>query len=398
MKIKTDILVVHPFKHHAFHLAAGCIKSGRATKAVFPLYAKGFGALIQKIPGRIGRRASLYKHESLPNESVYSPINLQLGKLLSFLGDPGLFQYKFDEYVCEKIKGGEWTANVLIALQDHMPKSIFMAKKKGFKIWSDQINYSYEATERLECRRRENGLNIHGRDESNNIDILNLADIVTAPSSYALEMIADLARAAENIKIIPYGVDSGRFYPSTTKGEFLQFFVRANTIEKGGDMFLRALAICGPKLLETLQVSELSVFILGNLDNHVSDLLVRLDFDSRIKISNSALPSSDVPGYMRDSSLFIMPSCSESMSLACIEAMQCGLPLLVSKFVGLDDFSKYEIGLQVDLSVESLIDGLIKICQLRSKWGEFSSGSLEYAKSLSWVKYENLVSELALKV
>lgn len=396
--MKTDILLAHPFKHHAFNMAAGCAKSGRDFKAVFPLYNKGLGRLVKYLPGVIGRKASLYSHNDLDDVLVISPFFLQIRKLISFLGDPGDFQFYFDEYVSKKIISGKWQANVLIALQDHMPKTIYAAKNAGWKIWSDQINFSYEASGRIRERRLINNDPRPIRDESDNLEILSVADVITAPSSYALKKISSLSGKAKNIHIVPYGVDSGRFFPAKQKNTKTQFFVRSNTLEKGGDLFLKALSECGSSVISILEIEALDVFILGELDKSLINLMNSLGFDSRINIVSSPLPSLDVPEYMRKSALFIMPSCSESMSLACIEAMQTGLPMLVSKYVGLDSFNDYQIGVEVDLTVESIVEGILFMCNKKDMWPLWSKNSLKYANNLSWESYEDNISRIAKSV
>ena len=55
--ISPDILVAHSQKHHVYHLAAGCVRSGLKTLLLVPLYRKGLAACIANVPGRIGRRA-----------------------------------------------------------------------------------------------------------------------------------------------------------------------------------------------------------------------------------------------------------------------------------------------------------------------------------------------------
>ena len=44
--MKTDVLILHPHKHHLLNLAAGAVQSGRQTVYVTPFYRKGLGALV----------------------------------------------------------------------------------------------------------------------------------------------------------------------------------------------------------------------------------------------------------------------------------------------------------------------------------------------------------------
>ncbi len=394
--MKTDILIIHPYKHHAFHLAVGCKKSGRKFKAVFPFYEKGFAKFFKYIPGVIGKKASGYIHPELKSEEVISSFFWQIRKLFSYFGNPMDFQYSFDEYVSLKIKNGYWSANIIVLLQDHMPKTAFQAHKKGIVIWSDQINYSYEAIERFDLEWNRLGYSGKLRNEADNINILSIATYITAPSAYAYEKINSLARVAKKIKLIPYGVDNNFFYPSNFKNkDSITILVRANSIQKGGAFFLKALEKVGGNFVDLLQVSKVFVNILGNLDSFVLNVLKNSFFDSRVTISYGAIPQADVPGLMRAASIFVMPSLSESMSLACVEAMQCGLPLLVTKYVGVDCFVDGEMGLYVEPTIDSVANGLIKIANNKINWNQWGVNASNAAKELSWDIYEESIARYA---
>lgn len=392
--MNTDILIVHPYKHHAFNLAAGCKKSGLRVKAVFPLYEKGFGAFLKYIPGKIGRKASGYVNDGLDKSDVVSPFFWQIRKLWSFLGDPMDFQIPFDTYVAKKIRQGKWHAKVIVLLQDHMPETARAAKKAGIRLWSDQINYSYEAKDRILAHWRQLGFEKQWRDESDNYEILAMADYVTAPSSYALDAIKKYAVSAKKITVVPYGVDGRKFYPpiSRIQSEQIEFFARANTVAKGGDIFLNAIAQVGTTLVNQLNVERLLITILGDLDDVVKRLMGSLAFDPRISFVHGAVPSADVPNMLRRASVFIMPSLSESMSLACIEAMRCGLPILMSIYVGVDAFKDGAMGIKITPNINSLSTAMLFFAEEKDKWASWGEESKKAADLLSWSTYENEIS------
>ncbi|MEJ0099922.1 MAG: hypothetical protein WDO12_09325 [Pseudomonadota bacterium] len=145
----TQILVAHPYKHHALHLAAGCAQSGRSTAFALPFYRTGLGAAVARIPGAVGRKAAGYFHPALGATTLQSPI-WQLRKLVSFLGDPRSIEVPYDRYVASQILRGRWRAQVVVTLQDHMPLTSAAARQTGAMLWSDQIiNSSVAARARI---------------------------------------------------------------------------------------------------------------------------------------------------------------------------------------------------------------------------------------------------------
>ncbi|HAX22550.1 MAG TPA: hypothetical protein DCY64_19985 [Hydrogenophaga sp.] len=394
--MKTDILVVHPYKHHAFHLAAGCKKSGRETKAAFPLYEKGLGYFLKYIPGKIGKKAAGYVHDELHSKDVISSPYWQIRKLLSFLGDPMKFQLSYDTYVAKKLETHAWQAKTIVLLQDHMPKTARAAKVAGIHLWSDQINYSYEAAERIDAHWKMLGIPRVPRDESDNIEILGLADYITAPSTYARQKIEKLATQSKHFSIIPYGVDSRKFFKSDKKSsDSIVIFARTNSVAKGGNLFLSALSSIGRQFIDTLKKSSLRVIILGELDSEVSRLLTELSFDQRIVFSHGAVPSLEVPKLLRQADLFVMPSLSDSMSLACIEAMQSSLPLIITPFVGIDCFANGKMGIEIEASEESIKNALLLAAESFEQWSDWGANAAQAAKSLSWDAYESAIAKTA---
>ncbi|WP_416050614.1 hypothetical protein [Cupriavidus basilensis] len=119
---KIDILIAHPYKHHVYHLAAGCQRSGWNTKLVVPLYRVGLGRCLASLPGRIGSKARGYYYEELEPNTIVSPLAWQARKLASLSSHSASFESKFDNYVARQIRDGEFKPKVLVTMQDYMPR------------------------------------------------------------------------------------------------------------------------------------------------------------------------------------------------------------------------------------------------------------------------------------
>jgi len=82
------------------------------------------------------------------------------------------------------------------------------------------------------------------------------------------------------------------------------------------------------------------------------------------------------------------------MSLACVEAMQAGLPLLITEFAGIDRFVPGEMGLLIEDNVAS-IEAAITRCLANpgqlARWSEAARGA---AANLSWRDYECAIAAI----
>lgn len=118
----------------------------------------------------------------------------------------------------------------------------------------------------------------------------------------------------------------------------------------------------------------------------------RLPTEIRILARNYA--HAEVPTLLGSASLFVMPSLSESMSLAALEAAGARLPLILSKFCGIDDFVDGIHGIEVDDEVESLAAGLLDVFSKQADWLDWGKNARTLAENYSWDRYEQAVGEL----
>ena len=398
---RFDFLVAHPVKHHAFNLAAGCLKSGRSTLLVTPLYRKGIGAVIARLPGGIGKKMQGYVHCSLPAANVMSPTAWQIRRLFSFLRPAPTFNSDFDSFTADLILRGALRAKHVVTLQDYMPETIRASLQTGSKIWSDQIlNQSDEAMQRIARHYADlSGKFFDIHNEATNREILSLSSVVTYPSKYCAAGSTNFIRPSAIVSYVPYGVDD-RMFGTTLKStkQFVRIVARANTVRKGGHILLRALAECSEKLLLATRGRPLEVVFLGKMEPTVKLVQNQLHFPLGVSIVDVNVPHVDVPSLLSTADLFVMPSLSEGMSLVALEAMQTGLPLILSKFCGVDIFKHGEMGYEVSDAVDSVADALIDAFDHIDNWPEWGANGRRAAAEQTWREYEAQIAELALKL
>jgi glycosyltransferase involved in cell wall biosynthesis len=96
--------------------------------------------------------------------------------------------------------------------------------------------------------------------------------------------------------------------------------------------------------------------------------------------------------------LFLMPTLSEGMSLAAVEAMCSGLPLVISKFSGVDCFVDGEMGVLIEDNVESVEGGISRALADQAQLDRWGRNARAAASGLSWERYEREISSLAARV
>lgn len=145
------------------------------------------------------------------------------------------------------------------------------------------------------------------------------------------------------IKIITNGVDTARFQPIeedkkdalkrelSLSGKKLITFVGALKRKKGLDILLQSWrGLLGMS-------HNLLLILVGRADNHaeyLQRLVKELNLSESVRFVGEV---SDVSRYLGASDIFVLPSRSEGMANALLEAMSCGLPIVATAVGGAKD-------------------------------------------------------------
>lgn len=222
--------------------------------------------------------------------------------------------------------------------------------------------------------------------------LLRLADKVIVVNSEVEALLLSLGIPDERIVRIPNGVDSGFFRPPTADereaarrelgfcpDEVIVLYVGRFEHWKGVDVLIRAWA-----RLPDLGEKKARLVLVG--DGPERDRLMEMVASYRLQ--DSVLPAGaqqDVRRYYWAADCFVLPSRTEGLSNALIEAMACGLPVIASRTGGaLDTVSEGENGYLFGVDDEDdLVDKLVRLsCNsaLRASMGTHARQSIvEYA-------------------
>jgi glycosyltransferase involved in cell wall biosynthesis len=393
-----DFVVAHPLKHHAFQLGAGCVRSGFSTLCYFPLYNKGLLKYIGWIKSPLIEKFSGYHCDGLDKGFVVSNLRFLADRVVARSVDS--YVQRYDNHVSGLIEKGVIKGRVFVSLQDYMPKSVAAAKNKGFIIWSDQIlNNSKTVRESIaKVIRVVDPKYVDGFSQKSNDEVLKNSDFITSPSKYCDEGFLNIARSDAPVFRVSYGVDDTIFRQKVDffTDDEIRVLVRAHNIRKGGVQFLKALYQF--KSESGSYTDKKIVFkIVGEPDSYVKHELSKFQSIPNFEVSYIVVPNRNMPELMRRSDIFIMPSMSESMSLMCVEAMKVGLPLIITKQCGIDNFDD-TMGVEIECTQESILLALDKAFRSLDIWSTWGRGAHEASKKFNWKNYQNDVVNVCKKI
>lgn len=157
-------------------------------------------------------------------------------------------------------------------------------------------------------------------------------DQVLAPSHFVEKSFLENGFPAEKIHRIPYSTDLSVFRPDSSRPPGRPF-----TVINTGGLSLRKGT---PYLLEALRnlkgrIPDLRILLTRQISDSIRPILSKYG-DLPIDWSET-LPPSPLADRLRSADLFILPSLEEGMARTALEAMACGLPVILTPNTGACD-------------------------------------------------------------
>jgi L-malate glycosyltransferase len=134
--------------------------------------------------------------------------------------------------------------------------------------------------------------------------------------------------ASGRVEVVPGGFDPDVFYPATEEPEYDLVIVGRLSPVKRVDVFIDALARAGNMNLTGVVVGD------GPSGPELRERALRRGVADRIHFAGW---QTNVDAWLRKSRLFMLTSDSEGLSQAMVQAMMCGLPVIVSDVGDLKD-------------------------------------------------------------
>ena len=195
-----------------------------------------------------------------------------------------------------------------------------------------------------------------------------------------------LGFAAERVVLFPWGIDLTQFKPGPPsdlikrlgwQDRFVLLSLRSWEPIYGVDVVVKAFADA------TLENDDLRLLLLGggSLAPMVQGLINRYQLSDKIYLGGQ-VKQADLPSFYRSANLYISASHSDGSSVSLLEALACGVPVLVSDIPGNKEWitPEKEGWLFEDGQDAQLKEGILKAVSQRNQASQISEAAFETAK------------------
>jgi len=210
--------------------------------------------------------------------------------------------------------------------------------------------------------------------------LLKHTDKIIAPSQ-ELALKSTIVKPSEEIIYIPNGVDTDRFNPDIRPYDIRTLY----SIPKDGLILLCPRRL-DPKngihyLIESAayvlrEISNVYFLIVGDGDKPYREYLEKLSYEKGVSgktVFAGKVNNTHMPGYYSSCDIVVLPSLVEATSVAGLEGMACGKPIIGTKVGGIPEIvTNKENGLLVaPANPQSLAQAIIALLKDRDKCRDF---------------------------
>lgn len=236
----------------------------------------------------------------------------------------------------------------------------------------------------------------------------NELDLITTPTETASGFLLE-TRVSVPVRSVSNGVDTVEFrpYPNFDKRaacrkygmnpEKVKFiYVGRQEEDKRPDLLIRGLAILkerGRKDIELILVGQ------GNHTEKFQALVEQLNVKEDVRFLGY-IPNQQLPSVLQAADIFAMPSPDEGQSIATLEAMACGLPVLAANARALPELVEHEVNgyLFESLNAVSAADGMEYLANHRTDWKKMGQAGRTKAEAhgleKTIINYSEIYSQL----
>ncbi len=225
---------------------------------------------------------------------------------------------------------------------------------------------------------------------------MDVADLIVCVSEFTRKtVISKYFQDEQKVVCVHNGVISQNQNP-IMENNFLDkkivSFIGRVTYQKGPDYFVEAAD-------KILQCDENFIFVIAG-DGDMLDKMI--DLVAKKKISKNFfftgfLQAEELKELLSISSVYVMPSVSEPFGIAPLEAMQAGVPTIISKQSGVAEVLNHAV--KVDFwDIDSLSDAIYSIGKNRALADMLSKNGKLEANAITWDKAADKLKELYVEM
>lgn len=219
------------------------------------------------------------------------------------------------------------------------------------------------------------------------------SDVFLVPSQYCKNSLKDYLKSNTKVYVVPYGSN----FQVEHKTDFFQnghlnfIFVGQVSYRKGAHYLLEAFE-------HFINMDDVVLHLVGMYNPH--DRLYKKYGKSPNIIFHGFLNHDDVRKMFKQCDVMIIPSLSEGMTLAGLEGMSQGLPLICTTNSGVNDFVEdYKTGIVVNAQNSEELESSIRwFVSHKDLIPEMSQNVCSIAKENTWERYYKCMGELCERV
>ncbi len=222
------------------------------------------------------------------------------------------------------------------------------------------------------------------------LEIVGKSDLVITMGTKAVDFFREKG-VNTKITVVSGGIKRTRFYP-TNEAPLYGIILTGRLVKiKRIDIFLNAVNYVAQRIpnVKAVIVGE------GELSDELQRLSMNLGIENNVKFTGY---QDDIESWLRKSKIFVLTSDSEGLSLSMMEAMMCGLPVVVSDVGDLGDLVENGVNgyLIPRRSPELLANCLVQLLSDPGKLKAFSQAAhrsaMRYEKQVTIKRWDDIIT------
>lgn len=230
---------------------------------------------------------------------------------------------------------------------------------------------------------------------------IRMADKIIAVSKTSAMRCIQLNVPKERIAIIPNGIDTkciNEIEPGSEKYHSDVIFVGRLVPYKGVDALLRAVRLLKVKFKKDLRVNIVG---RGPLKQQLLSLIREFGLAPKVRLLDRVDDYQELIRYLKGSKLFVLPSVREGFSIATIEAMASGLPVItydVESNAAREHVEDLVTGFKVKPNVDALASSVLNLLADPDLREKMSENAKSYGSGYDWAKVVSMLEKVYVNV
>jgi glycosyltransferase involved in cell wall biosynthesis len=209
------------------------------------------------------------------------------------------------------------------------------------------------------------------------------ADVITVPSTFAMNTFLEAGVPRRKMRLATYGVDLGMFHACTARqpDDFHVVFVGGLSVRKGIRYLLDA--------FQQLQCKNKWLTLVGTVLPEMESTINALRHNPRIQVRGH-VPQEKLKEILSASHALVLPSVEDGLGLVQVQALACGCPVIATQNTGAQDvFTDGKEGFIVPIrDAAAIAERLQRLADHPELSTTMSQAAVQRVKSISgWDRY-----------